>query len=185
MSISILTVTTTDYHPFGTPEFNLHTLRRTKHLLDELKAGKTVFQLDSDVILFKDYQYFIDQLGELDMICQREHDNTPCGGFFVCRPNPTTIAFWEEVIEKMEELECKIDDQTAMRMLLQADFPISLGFFDPMDVTSYGLISGGGKLWEGQDFDIPKGIGAFHANYTMGLENKAKLLAKAKQSQDA
>ena len=175
----ILTLTSKEYHNFGTQGFNEFVTVRTHALVEELRKGNTVFQIDSDIVLFKDHQYFVDKLGYFDMICQKEHDGTICTGFFVCKSNILTIEFWTRVYEELLK-GSRQDEQVANEVI--KEFPhMNVGFFDVKDITSYGIISEG-KIWNGEDFEIPKEMAAFHANYTVGLDNKKLLLDKVKKT---
>lgn len=170
----ILTVTSEKYHNFGTGGFNEFVLYRSEIILKELKEGNNIFQIDSDVVLYKPHGYFTNQMGDLDFIAQREHNDEYCCGFIVCKSNETMIKLWEQVIIEMKT-HGNLHDEAAFNKVIKEGFKVNGGFFGD-DVMSYGLITNG-KVWEpNKDFDLPREISAFHANYTVGQENKEKLL---------
>lgn len=178
----ILTLVTDTYANYGTQDFNTHMFYRTECLLNELKLGNTVFQIDSDVVLFKDHDYFYEKLGDHDMIAQQECTGDLCTGFFICKSNPVTISFWETVLDRMKN--GTPNDEIASNVVLKEGFKIDIEWFSHTDIMSYGVISGG-HVWNGEDFEMPSDINAFHANYTVGLSNKAILLEKAKKAHDS
>lgn len=174
--IKITCLISETYSNYQTGGFNDHMRFRTNCLIDELKAGITVFQIDSDIIIFKPLQYFINKIGNEDILAQREHNADICTGFMIVKPTETSIKFFESTLEKMAEID---NDERAANAVLKENFNIKVAYFDTKDITNYGVISGG-KIWEGQDFDLPA-CHAFHANYTLGQENKERLLDKVMQ----
>jgi hypothetical protein len=172
--MKVLTPKSEKYYNFGTHGFNDFVFSRVESIIGVLRSGEDVFNIDSDVIMFEEYEYFTRKVGAFDVIFQQEHDGKACTGFFVCRSNPTTISFWEEVRNRMLLNQGKNDEAVANEVLASR-FPIYAGYFNTNDITNYGVISDG-KIWNGEEFEVPKGIKGFHANYTVGLENKKKLL---------
>jgi hypothetical protein len=161
---------------FGTPDFNRTMLLKVKSIIEHLKETNILFFIDSDVLLFEDPSYFVNKLGDKDMMFQREPDNTVCTGFFVAKNNEKVLDLFNEVLTVMEENPTMFNEQQVINLLIKGT-TINYGVFDDKDVYSYGLATGG-KVWKGEELDIeiPKDIKAFHANYTIGLENKKRLL---------
>lgn len=173
----VLTITSEQYHPYGTPEFREFMKVRTNKMLDELKEGQDVFVIDSDVVLFKPYSHFVEKIGDNDMIGQVEYNGDLCTGFFVCKSNEKTIDFWTTVIKNMEQGET---EEYRANELIRKGHDVKLNYFPLEDVLGYSMISQG-KIWNGEEFLMPK-CNAFHANYTVGMENKNILLEKARKS---
>lgn len=169
--IKVTCLITEKYSNYQTGEFNSHMRYRTECLIADLKAGLTLFQIDSDILLFKPLQYFADKMGDEDILAQREHDNDICTGFMIIKPTEKSIKFLEATLEKMAEID---NDERAANAVIKSGFDISIRYFEISDITNYGIISDG-RIWEGQDFELPPSH-AFHANYTVGQENKRRLL---------
>lgn len=126
------------------------------------------------------YQPFIDE-------CIKELDNYDiafqggvgpsgeieyCAGFFICKINTETKHFFEHLKNVYKQYPC---DQEAINHnihLINAKI-LSDKFFN---------ISKQYREWINQEIDVPPNIIMFHANYTIGVENKIKLLLKAKNS---
>ena len=94
-------------------------------------------------------------------------------GFFVVKVNDKTKQVIRETIAGM--VDNTRNYQEVFNVVAKG---LKTAFFDVNDVWNYGVV---GDLWNGQDFDLPKDIKAFHANYTVGIDNKVKLLNLAIQ----
>ncbi len=177
--IEVFRFTTNDYHLWNTPEFNELMRERTVKILNKIKSGISVFNIDNDVILFKSEKYFMDKLTEdLDIIAQREHNGTMCCGFMILRASDKMVAYLTECLKEMDRF--KSDDQIILNRFW-ADYKLKIGFFPYSDITSYGIISGGRK-WKGQSFVLPP-CKAFHANYVVGWDKKRLILERVKEYQ--
>lgn len=164
-----------DKAEFGTKAFQEITFEKIKIILDTLKQMSpysVLLYADADVLFFKDPDYFIEHLGSYDIKFQREPNNTACAGFMVMMNSPKIQKMFKEVLRK--KYKCS-NDQIALNVYgLDEIRDLRWTFFSDLEVFSYGLAKGG-KVWNGEEFDISKCY-AFHANYTIGLDNKRKLL---------
>lgn len=131
-------------------------------------------------------------------------DKVLCTGFFACRGNERTLAFWRRVRKSMNPSR---SDQICANMLLRRDYPnrISLitrrimSFFGALyGLSAWGvnpwkvrwgylptIFFGGGTLtsrvWNpGMSLPVPEDIVIHHANYTIGLDNKIAQLRYVK-----
>ena len=173
----VLRISSNTYCDYNSLGFTLFLRKRLDVIIQKLKDGINIFNIDTDVLLFEKEEFFAQQLiPPMDIIAQREHSNMFCFGFMVIKSNPKTIEYFAEIAKIMNK-DIKLHDQKVGNEIYKK-FNINVGLFSTQDVTSYGLISGG-KQWNGEAFEVPK-CKAFHANYTVGLRNKNILLAKAK-----
>lgn len=118
------------------------------------------------------YDKFIDrcveELGDHDIAFQEGVGKEYCAGFFICKINSRTKAFFELLKNKYNEYSC---DQQAINHnigLVKAKF-LSHKFLN---------ISFQHRQWNGQGVIINDPIIMFHANYTVGLQHKIMLLTK-------
>jgi len=135
--------------------------------------------LDSDVCIFKNVvDEMKKQLDQYDICFQRDGGSTYCAGMFICRKNAKTIAFFENVLDTLqsniEYYVGKSADQTAVNEMLPHS-NLKYSMLGPQ-FTTYGNI--GGNLWtvDSPSFNLDSDVVAFHANFTIGLENKTLLL---------
>ena len=147
--------------------------------LHEQEDESCLIYLDSDICIFKNIvDEMKKQLGEYDICFQRDGGTTYCAGMFICRKNTNTIDFFKNVSysleSNMEYYMGKSADQTAINEMLPLS-NLKYSMLGP-EFTTYGNI--GGKLWttESPSFNLDSDVVAFHANFTIGLENKIALL---------
>ena len=159
---------------WGTVGFNEISKITARYCLDELNRmneGEVLFYCDSDVLLFEHPQWFADQIGDHDFICQNDK-GTADMGFFVVKSNAQTKKVIEDVINSMDGSN---NFQVFFNRMCK-DYNLKIDLFKESDVWNYGVI---GRMWNGEEFEIPDNLKAFHANFTVGIENKIKLLTKA------
>jgi len=137
--------------------------------MNNMLDDEVLLYCDSDVLLLEDPQWFADQIGDNDFVFQSDK-GTACMGFFVVKVNDKTKAVIQESINAMQDNSMNYQE---VFNIVSKRHNLKTAFFDNKDVWNYGVI---GDLWTGQDFEIPKGLKAFHANYTIGIPNKVVLL---------
>lgn len=158
---------------FGTANYNLTTKRMMEicwKTMKEMKDGELFMYTDSDMIFRVPFSDFT--CGDDDIRFQEDKGTyNLCLGFFVARVSPKIVKLFENIYNATNETtNCQI----AINQFMGG---IKYSFFPRNDVVGYGLISND-KIWNGEDFEIPP-CKVFHANYTIGLENKLKLMHKA------
>jgi hypothetical protein len=80
---------------FATEDFNKICNIRTKQARQYLIEGYTIFHSDLDMIFLKDpFPLLLKYLEEYDIIFQRDSKQV-CGGFYLAKPSPLTIDFFE------------------------------------------------------------------------------------------
>lgn len=141
-----------------------------------LKAleSKDEFFIWSDVDI-EFYEPFIDecvnQLGHYDIAFQEGIGSEYCAGFFIARINNNTKQFFELLKKRYQEYPC---DQTAINANIRN---VNATFLSKL----FYNISFQHRQWSGQEFEIKRPRIMFHANYTVGIQNKLMLLGQAKQ----
>jgi hypothetical protein len=164
----------TGKHDFGTAGFNSTVNNRAQYLHEYLTAGFDCWILDADLI-------FLDPLDQIaipedaDIFAQHDPDSGICMGFVYFRSTLHTIRFAELLALNTRHDKCN-DQIIANAVYSKMKDPPKLVYCET--AMSFGLIAG--ELWNGQEFNLPKETQVFHANYTVGLENKTKLLEYVK-----
>jgi len=132
----------------------------------EKNQGQIYVFSDVDIQFFNlTPQDLIDELGDFDIACQNDTGMIYCSGFWVCKGNERTLDLFTAMLEKYH-----LEDQTSLNEQIwraRSKF-LSHKFF------TIGHLMG--AQWKEQPFNIPPDIKMHHANWTVGLFNKEKLL---------
>jgi hypothetical protein len=163
---------------FGTKEWNLITKKVVEQILSimkDMKLGDLLMYVDSDILMFDDAEWFKGQLKDSDFIFQYETGFGPNFGFFVVRVSPETIA----LLEKTYNLTNEGTNSQVAFLNAMADTKLKISYFDTKDVWNVAVQNGGAVWNPGDHIDWPPTMKAFHANFTIGKENKIKLLTEA------
>lgn len=122
---------------------------------------------DSDIIFIdKTKDYLLEQLGESDVCFQRDYDDL-CSGFFIMKSNINTLTFLQNCIKNKDKYP---EDQTAFR----GEKELINYKLLPNEIFNIGMINGG-KVWDGEFYEIPQNILIFHANWSIGIKAKIGL----------
>jgi hypothetical protein len=141
--------------------------------------GETFIYSDCDVQFLKPFvSTLVDELGNYDIACQDDvhpymDRNTYCAGFFICKSNDRTLAFFEKILSDMINRgeSPNYNDQAALNENLSMVKYLSLShkFYTTAQTTH--------MLWDNNyNINIPTDILVHHANWTHGVSNKIKLL---------
>ena len=138
---------------------------------------------DCDIQFFGDIvDPLIAELGDFDIACQNDvapfRDRlTYCAGFFICRANDRVLNMFTEILKEMQLVNpLEYTDQNVLN--------------EKLDMCSHKLLSNQfytvsqstNTVWNGQaDFTIPNNLLMHHANWTVGVANKLKLLESVKE----
>lgn len=151
--------------------------------LNSLGDYEYLIYLDSDICVCNDIvSIMIDELEHYDAAFQQDSPNALCGGMFICRKNQKTLTFFQNILDSLlkdqEYYQNKECDQTALNEQLLSgtlDYKVLSARF-----TTYGNICEG--LWDSScaEFELPHNLVAFHANFTVGIENKKELLRRVR-----
>ena len=127
---------------------------------------------DVDIEFYKPFiETCIEELGEYDIAFQEGVGGEYCAGFFISKINDRTKKFFQLLKEKYDLYSC---DQEAINRNIKH---VKAKFLSHIFLN----ISFQHRHWNGQPFKIENELIMFHANYTVGLQNKIKLLNMAKK----
>jgi hypothetical protein len=174
---------------FGTIGFFNSCYAKIQYIIDSLSESSDIdylIYLDSDISVRGDIvSEMISELNRscCDILFQQDSPGTFCAGMFVCNNNNKILDFFKTIEynlqNNIEYYKNKTSDQTAINELLPTSDlkynTLSLKF------TTYGNIApniGDQVLWSPNSpkFEISNDVLAFHANFTIGRENKLELL---------
>jgi hypothetical protein len=152
--------------------------------IDLNDSGYLVFA-DCDVQFFGDLEF---NLLNHDILFQHDYfDNNYCAGFFICKQNKKVLDFFNLVQEVFHSnMNGKIDDQAIINKLLNnksSNLNLNFGIL-PSNKYWTVAFSTNGVVWNGQDFICPSNIILHHANFTIGVENKIRLMNIVKKIQE-
>ncbi len=140
-------------------------------ILSTSKEGDLFVFADADIQFFgKIRDDLIKQLGELDICCHRDSaEGHYCSGFYIARVNERTRNLFHYIKEYSNQFP---GDQAALNYFIQK-LNLKAGFLDNRYYT-VGVQHG---VWNGNsNIIIPSNIIMHHANWTVGVENKARLM---------
>lgn len=141
---------------------------------DELKENDVFIHSDADVIFIQPYkEELLKELGNKDLIFQCDV-GTACMGLFACKVNKNTKNLFQTL---KTDLENHFHDQDAINYLLRNNnHNVDYGFFSHK-FFNHGFL---GKHYEGEDDVLfPQDMVMLHANFTVGIEKKVKLIQTA------
>ena len=158
------------YFENGWKESMLQKLKFLVKTVNECWGDHFVFS-DADVIFIdKTKEYLLKQIGNKNAAFQNDF-NGICAGFFIMKSCDETLKFLNKCIETYNDYP-KFDDQSVMRV--HVDNMLTYNLL-PNQVFNIGMVNGG-SVWDGElNYDIPKDIIAFHANWTIGVKAKIDL----------
>jgi hypothetical protein len=116
------------------------------------------------------------ELGEYELACQNDSGGMLCAGFFICKSTENTKRMFHTIFEEMTADTSEVDDQQRLNRHAHA---CRCTFLSQRFWTVGLQLNGVGRpltRWQGQDVAVPKGILMHHANWTVGVDNKIKLL---------
>lgn len=147
-------------------------IRKLKIVLNACKSNMGGAFVFSDV----DVQFFgpvlnvlLEELGDLEIACQNDTGPTYCAGFFIAKANDNTLKLFEDMLYKFEK-----DDQHCLNKYIHIN-KIKAKMLSSRFLTIGNLIY---RVWNESigDVYIPRNTLVHHANFTVGVENKIKLL---------
>ncbi|MGA7740433.1 MAG: putative nucleotide-diphospho-sugar transferase [Polyangia bacterium] len=185
---------------YGTREFNLATKRKFEFVLDAIKEATEPF-LFSDV----DVRFYGVQAGDLlrhlqgrDVVFQAQGGPPAldwgvlsiapvCAGFFVVAPSQAATKFFEKVLKKVGD-SCR--DQEAVNLVLTLEEASVKWGTLPASYYTVARREDGWLPVLRENWDpvtpiwMPEIVLAHHANWTVGIENKLRLLDEVKRLQE-
>lgn len=170
---------------YGSKGFNQTMIGKIEGIVKniDLSDERPMVFADCDIQFFKNIKSdVIEEVENYDIKLQ-DDIVCMCAGFFVCKQNEKILHFFNDVLENLKNLVNQgYDDQQIINNFLKSNkHPISYGLL-PKEKYFTVASSNGAKQWNGETFSIPKGIIVHHANWTVGIENKIKLLNYVKNN---
>ena len=139
--------------------------------LESLPDGSLILWVDVDIIFFRPVRDDLVRLmAEMRAEILFQSDKTElCAGFFIVRKTPKTMELFHEVLRVLPDHR---DDQVALNSIIAAS-GVRFGLL-PHRYYTIGLDN---PVWNGvSPLKLPKTITTLHANFTIGIENKLKLI---------
>ena len=153
---------------------------KLEYILEVLeKETKPFLYADVDIFVFRDFIADLEpRLGDNDLIAQyekRELFRTICSGFMYMKPNEKVKKLFRYALRNLDGFR---EDQKAINHYLRWH-PIKWGM---LPKTYYQInYDHGNKPWDGEDVNITvKNPFLFHYHWTIGNENRFKLLKMVK-----
>lgn len=153
-------------------------VKKIEFILDHMKKSKAKYFVyaDADILFLREVttEFIKSNLIECN-ICFQKDKESYCTGFFACKNNATTKKFFEEVLQVFE-----ICDQYTINQLIKKN-RIKARTFDEQIYSIWRITK---SVWDGvKPIKLPQKIPTvFHANFTIGEQNKEKLLLLANKT---
>lgn len=166
--------------------WKLSTMEKIKIMLRAVNENEYFIWSDCDVIFFGPItDILLSELGDHELACQNESRGIYGSGFFICKSTVNTRKLFDNMLNIMvQSNDLNDDDEKCLNRLVQncrskflSDLFWNVGLF--FENNGYPIIT-----WSNQDFQIPQDIVVFHANWTVGVENKIRLLELVKMKKD-
>lgn len=169
-----------EYHSNGWKKTMERKVEYILYSLENTNDGEYFIHSDIDIQFFGKIKNDLETLvknTDKDILFQNDGIQV-CMGFFICRKNEKTFNFFKKILS---ELHNHRDDQYAANYFLN-EMNI---FYDKLPERYYtiGIQHG---VWDGNltDFYVPNDILMHHANFTVGVDNKIKLLKLIKEKNE-
>jgi hypothetical protein len=178
---------------YNSKGFDLAMVEKLIWIIDNIDVNDSspmVFT-DCDVQFFRDLEF---DISEHDILFQHDYHNNfnyswfpgetnklgqypnYCAGFFICRQSEKVKKFFQDVKDNLiKNLNGTLHDQTMMNKMINDGYDLNHGILDSNLYWTVGF-STNGEVWNGQDINVPNII-MHHANFTIGVNNKIKLMS--------
>jgi len=170
---------------YGTLGFNQTMVGKVEHIIKNIDISDNNLMVfaDCDIQFFKNIKEdIIEDIGDYDIKFQ-DDIVCVCAGLFVCKQNEKILSFFKDVLNTLlNTVKNGMDDQKIINYFLNVNkHPIK---YSRLPKNKYFTVaaSTGSKQWNGENFKIPNEIIIHHGNWTVGLENKFKLLEYVKNN---
>jgi hypothetical protein len=140
-------------------------------IISACQKNKIFIHSDCDVYFLKNIKNrILEELGDFDIAFQNDGPGGLCMGFFICKPNDRIIEMFRKVKEILPFFNGH--DQNALNSIIDKS-GVTYKNLSPL-FFNYGQKYR--KIWEGEEFEIDPDILVLHANWTIGIENKMKII---------
>ena len=148
----------------------------------EDNMGEVFVHADCDVQFLKPSKEYIESIfhnTNVDIVLQ-DDIYTMCAGFFACRSSAKTLLLFNMVKDNIRSFE---HDQLALNHFIK-----NWNSYNRIEKLNYRVFDKriwnvGHSIynrWDGQEFKVPENILVHHANWTVGTQNKLKLMGIVK-----
>jgi len=158
--------------------WNITMKRKVDYILRSIDEcyGDVFIHADCDIEFYKPItKDLVEQLGEYDLAGIDDGPDNICCGFFICRANDRIKNLFQKI---RTNIDSYLNDQVALNHLKHNK--ISFKFLNKL---YYNVSFSIGRRWD-PTIKIPyidKNILMAHANFTVGVDNKRKLLDEIKK----
>ncbi len=156
------------YYEYGTKEFSNVTFSKVPGIKSVLhKTKNDVIFIDSDIIVLRDFNNFIDLISSnYDLIVSLEPNNYYCAGLVYYKYSKNTFNFIQKYIFEMQrESDVYFDDQTILNEII-GDIN-HIGLYECLFCNGYYAMTN--KINMNCVYTI-------HANWVKGFDNKMRFL---------
>lgn len=145
--------------------------KKVDQIIRACEIGEIFIHSDCDVFFFRNIEKeILDELGNFDIAFQDDGIVGMCMGFFICKPSPIVTELFKEVKSILPRFQGH--DQNALNSII-SKYPIKYKRLSRL-FFNYGQFGKG--VWNGESFSVDPNILILHANWTIGVENKVKLI---------
>lgn len=172
------------YNTYGFRQSTSDKLKVIIQSIDDNKGERIIYS-DPDVQFFDGFRDDILKYKEIepdvDVFCQCDTPKCPenvilCTGFMVIKCNDITKKAFSDALEHIDKFE---HDQYAFNYFARKTLNWRTFPEDKYYTIAYNT---GNAVWNGEEYTgIPKNILMHHANWTVGVQNKIKLLEYIKR----
>jgi len=153
------------------------------HSIDDTPKNEFFIHADCDIQFFKDINEDLKSINfeMFDIVAQADGPDQICCGFMLIRSNDKTRTVFKEIIDLVKHKKYN-NDQIALNAIYRK-FGLNVGLLSFKYYSTWMSCPG---LWNGQPDpinNIPNNLVLHHANYTIGIDNKIKLLNMVKNAQ--
>lgn len=151
---------------------------KLKTLLRIPLDGKPTLYVDSDVLVRRglaDWATWHARNMQYDEIAYSDDVLQWCAGVMLFRPTKKTRRWWELVADMSRLLDQPDQDVIHVLRTYAKRLPVPMSVMPGSRICNWATI-GNQSVWDGQPFVVPKTCLAWHANWTVGVENKMRML---------
>lgn len=140
--------------------------------------GRPTLYVDADVALrpgLAEWATHHIRLMQYDEIAYSDDVLQWCAGVMLFRPTEKTRRWWQLVADMSRLLDQPDQDVIHVLRSYAKRLPVPMSVMPGDRICNWATI-GNQSVWEGQPFDVPKTCLAWHANWTVGVDMKTRML---------
>ena len=157
---------------FNSPGFHVTTVDKLDIIINAINSDETFIFADCDVQFFKNIYSDILKNKNFDILAQSDIDSI-CSGFMVIKSSNKVKKYFENIQKLlMNNPHLYPNDQVCINSNLNSiDYKL-------LPIDKYYTVGNynSGIVWTGEEITIPPSILMHHANFTIGVNNKIKLM---------